>query len=69
MELAQNSGPLALELIFRTEIMLELGTSSLESVTSLLRLWRFTLAVNPQVLRLQSSFRQLVKGEQIGNES
>ncbi|MBU3576098.1 ABC transporter ATP-binding protein [Polynucleobacter sp. UK-Mo-2m-Kol15] len=39
------------------------GHLKLESETSLLRLWHFTLAVNPQVLRLQSSFRQLMQGD------
>ncbi|MEY3866007.1 MAG: hypothetical protein RL234_1498, partial [Pseudomonadota bacterium] len=45
------------------------GHLKLESESSLLRLWYFTLAVNPQVLRLQSSFRQLMKGDQVSNES
>ena len=33
------------------------GHLKLESDERLLRIWHFTLAVNPQVLRLQSSFR------------
>jgi len=41
------------------------GTLNLESSDRLLRSWNFTLAVNPQVLRLQSSFRQLTRGEEI----
>ena len=41
------------------------GTLSLETSDRLLRSWNFTLAVNPQVLRLQSSFRQLTRGEEI----
>jgi ATP-binding cassette subfamily B protein len=44
------------------------GHLKLESETSLLRLWYFTLAVNPQVLRLQSSFKQLIRGDQLSNE-
>ena len=44
------------------------GHLKLESESSLLRLWHFTLAVNPQVLRLQSSFRQLIKGDLAGKE-
>ena len=39
------------------------GHLKLESETSLLRLWHFTLAVNPQILRLQSSFKQLMRGD------
>lgn len=39
------------------------GHLKLETADKLLRIWYFTLAVNPQVLRLQSSFRQLTKGE------
>ena len=35
------------------------GHLKLELDDHLLRIWHFTLAVNPQVLRLQSSFRQL----------
>ena len=44
------------------------GHLKLESESSLQRLWYFTLAVNPQVLRLQSSFRQLMRGDQVSNE-
>ena len=40
------------------------GRLSLETEENLLRIWYFTLAVNPQVLRLQSSFRQLTRGGQ-----
>ncbi|MGV0981936.1 MAG: ABC transporter ATP-binding protein [Polynucleobacter sp.] len=45
------------------------GHLKLESETSLLRLWYFTLAVNPQVLRLQSSFKRLMQGDQAAKES
>jgi ATP-binding cassette subfamily B protein len=45
------------------------GHLKLESETSLLRIWYFTLAVNPQILRLQSSFKQLVRGDQVGQSS
>jgi ATP-binding cassette subfamily B protein len=45
------------------------GHLKLESETSLLRLWYFTLAVNPQILRLQSSFKQLLLGDQVGQSS
>ena len=45
------------------------GHLKLESEAALLRLWYFTLAVNPQVLRLQSGFRQLVRGDRVGDES
>ncbi len=38
------------------------GHLKLESEQTLRRIWYFTLAVNPQVLRLQSSFKQLSKG-------
>ena len=44
------------------------GHLKLESETSLLRLWYFTLAVNPQVLRLQSSFKRLIRGDQAAKE-
>jgi ATP-binding cassette subfamily B protein len=44
------------------------GHLKLESETSLLRLWYFTLAVNPQVLRLQSSFKRLIQGDQTAKE-
>jgi len=40
------------------------GHLRLETSDSLLRTWYFTLAVNPQVLRLQLSFKQLTKGEE-----
>ena len=40
------------------------GHLKLETSESLLRTWFFTLAVNPQVLRLQLSFRQLTRGEE-----
>jgi ATP-binding cassette subfamily B protein len=40
------------------------GRLSLETEQNLQRIWYFTLAVNPQVLRLQSSFRQLTRGDQ-----
>ncbi len=45
------------------------GYLKLESEVSLLRLWRFTLAVNPQILRLQGAYKQLVSGSQTMNES
>ena len=38
------------------------GHLRLEQSDRLLRIWHYTLAVNPQVLRLQSSFKQLMKG-------
>jgi len=41
------------------------GHLRLESETSLLRLWYFTLAVNPQILRLQTGFNQLLRGDQM----
>ena len=40
------------------------GYLKLETSESLLRTWHFTLAVNPQVLRLQLSFKQLTRGEE-----
>jgi ATP-binding cassette subfamily B protein len=40
------------------------GHLKLELAERLLRVWHFTLAVNPQVLRLQSSFRQLTRSHQ-----
>ena len=43
------------------------GHLRLETADSLLRSWNFTLAVNPQVLRLQSSFKQLTRGEEISS--
>ena len=43
------------------------GHLRLETANTLLRAWYFTLAVNPQVLRLQSSFLQLTKGEEQSN--
>ena len=45
------------------------GHLKLESETNLLRLWYFTLAVNPQILRLQSSFKHLMRGDQVGQSS
>ena len=42
------------------------GHLKLESETSLLRLWYFTLAVNPQILRLQTGFKQLMRGDPVG---
>ncbi len=39
------------------------GHLKLETSDRLLRSWNFTLAVNPQVLRLQSSFKQLTRAE------
>jgi ATP-binding cassette subfamily B protein len=44
------------------------GHLKLESEASLLRLWYFTLAVNPQVLRLQSGFKRLIQGDQAAKE-
>ncbi len=41
------------------------GHLRMETAEKLLKSWTFTLAVNPQVLRLQSSFRQLNRGEEI----
>ncbi len=40
------------------------GHLKLEAADRLLRTWYFTLAVNPQVLRLELSFRQLARGQQ-----
>ena len=40
------------------------GQLKLELAERLLRVWHFTLAANPQVLRLQSSFRQLTRSHQ-----
>ena len=40
------------------------GHLKLEATEKLLRIWYFTLAVNPQVLRLQSAFKQLSQGHQ-----
>ena len=40
------------------------GHLKLETSDTLLRTWYFTLAVNPQVLRLQLSFKQLTRGDQ-----
>ena len=40
------------------------GYLKLELTERLIRVWHFTLAVNPQVLRLQSSFRQLTRSHQ-----
>ena len=42
------------------------GHLKLESSESLLRIWYFTLGVNPQVLRLQGAFKQLACGEKLG---
>jgi ATP-binding cassette subfamily B protein len=39
------------------------GHLKLEAADRLLRTWYFTLAVNPQVLRLELSFRQLARGQ------
>jgi len=38
------------------------GNLKLETADRLLRVWHFTLAVNPQVLRLQSAYKQLSQG-------
>ena len=43
------------------------GHLRLETPDKLLSSWNFTLAVNPQVLRLQSSFKQLTRGEEMSN--
>ena len=40
------------------------GHLKLETADALQRIWYFTLAVNPQVLRLQSSFKLLTRGEE-----
>ncbi len=40
------------------------GQLKFELAERLLRVWHFTLAVNPQVLRLQSNFRQLTRFHQ-----
>ena len=40
------------------------GHLKLELANKLLRIWYFTLAVNPQILRLQSAYRQLAAGSQ-----
>ncbi|WP_062309618.1 cyanophycin metabolism-associated ABC transporter [Polynucleobacter sinensis] len=42
------------------------GHLKLESEAGLVRVWYFTLAVNPQILRLQSSFRVLLRDGLIG---
>jgi len=44
------------------------GSLKLETTDRLLRVWHFTLAVNPQVLRLQSAFKQLSQGHMPSGE-
>ena len=41
------------------------GHLKLENPNALLRTWYYTLAVNPQVLRLQSSYKQLTQGSEL----
>lgn len=43
------------------------GHLKLEMDDRLQRTWYFTLAVNPQALRLQSGFKQILRGDQVGS--
>lgn len=43
------------------------GHLKLETTNSLLRIWHFTLGVNPQVLRLQTAFKQISRGDSQGD--